>query len=123
MYPVISNHWLGFSIQAISPITLANVIALQSIGRIANLQIDVSRDLLGLSLRQMKLLVEMKDRRKLITEEGTLAGAIGQRFVTHAKAFVQIARETQQDLIGLVAVHNEECAAESTPQEKCTEAA
>lgn len=123
MYSAIVNQWLDVSNRATASMLRLNQIALQAIGRTAQQQIDVVGDCMELTIRQMKLVVEAKNRTQILAEEGTLAGEIGNRFVTHTKDFVQIAEETQKAFSGFLEEYKKEPAPESKLKAKMPKAA
>jgi phasin family protein len=96
------DQWAELSRGAMEPVMRFNQITARAMERVARQQLDLARDYLDFSARQLQVLGETKDPQKLFAEEGKIAVEFGQKLRGRTEEFLQITAETQQALAGWV---------------------
>lgn len=95
----IMDQWMAYSTGVMQPVARFNEVTAQALERMGRKQIDVARDYLDVSTRQMQLLGNTKDPQSFLAEEQRLVAEFGEKLIVHAQEFLRIATETQQAVV------------------------
>lgn len=90
------DDWMELSKSAVEPMMRLNEITVQAMERVARQQLDVARDYLDLGSRQANILSSSRTPEELLNEQGQLVSEFGDKLISRAQEFANIATETQK---------------------------
>jgi phasin family protein len=92
------TQWIDLSKAAMEPLMKLNELNMKAVDQLAQQQVDLMKDYMDLGTRSFKKLSESKDVQEFWAAQAELVKEYGDKFISRARTYSDLAAETQAKL-------------------------